>query len=73
MFYLGISDSHENQARIIRALTRKFPLEADFDIDSLALQCPLSYTGADFYAVCSDAMLAAMSRAVDSVNSSVGE
>jgi SpoVK/Ycf46/Vps4 family AAA+-type ATPase len=62
MLYLGVSDSHEAQLRILQALTRKFRLEPELDLINVAEQCPFHYTGADFYALCSDAMLKAMSR-----------
>lgn len=38
----------------------------------MAEKCPFNYTGADFYALCSDAMLKAMSRTADSIESRVG-
>ncbi|GME77403.1 unnamed protein product [Ambrosiozyma monospora] len=62
MLYLGISDTHDKQAKIIQALTRKFQLDPDVDIGSIAESCPYNFTGADFYALCSDAMLNAMTR-----------
>lgn len=62
MLYLGISDTHEKQATIIQALTRKFKTGPDFQPINVAKQCPFNYTGADFYALCSDAMLNAMIR-----------
>ncbi|EIW85301.1 AAA-domain-containing protein [Coniophora puteana RWD-64-598 SS2] len=68
MLYLGVSKSHEDQADILRALTRKFKLDTALDLDSLATRCPMNYTGADFYALCSDAMLNAMSRKVDELD-----
>ncbi|KAL1743282.1 P-loop containing nucleoside triphosphate hydrolase protein [Schizophyllum fasciatum] len=62
MLYLGVSDTHEAQLRILEALTRKFKLDPELDLHAIAEQCPFNYTGADFYALCSDAMLNAMSR-----------
>jgi len=43
-------------------LTRKFRLDEALDLRLVAERCPFNYTGADFYALCSDAMLNAMSR-----------
>jgi len=68
MLYLGVSETHEAQAKIIRALTRKFPLEPSLSIDDISLRCPFNYTGADFYALCSDALLNAMSRKAEEVD-----
>jgi peroxin-6 len=62
MLYLGVSDNHNAQLKIMQALTRKFKLAPDTDLQRLADQCPFNYTGADFYALCSDAMLKAMTR-----------
>lgn len=62
MLYLGVSETHQAQLKIIEALTRKFKLHPGLDLKSIAEACPCNYTGADFYALCSDAMLNAMSR-----------
>ncbi|XP_006458394.1 hypothetical protein AGABI2DRAFT_216898 [Agaricus bisporus var. bisporus H97] len=62
MLYLGVNQTHDAQLKIIEALTRKFKLHPDLDLSTIAQLCPLNYTGADFYALCSDAMLNAMSR-----------
>ncbi|KAJ7470448.1 P-loop containing nucleoside triphosphate hydrolase protein [Mycena latifolia] len=69
MLYLGVSDTHEAQLNILTALTRKFRLDPDLDLARLAEQCPFNYTGADFYALCSDAMLNAMSRKAEALES----
>ncbi|BFZ54887.1 peroxisomal assembly protein [Savitreella phatthalungensis] len=62
MLYLGISETDEQQLNILQALTRKFRLHPDLDLLDVARKCPFTYTGADFYALCSDAMLKAMTR-----------
>jgi len=62
MLYLGVSDSHSAQINILEALTRKFRLEPGVNLSLLAEQCPFTFSGADFYALCADAMLKAMSR-----------
>lgn len=62
MLYLGISDTHEKQAKILEALTRKFSLDPSVDMYDIACKCGFNFTGADFYALCSDAMLNAMTR-----------
>ncbi|CAG99125.1 AAA family ATPase peroxin 6 [Kluyveromyces lactis] len=68
MLYLGISDTDKKQANIIKALTRKFTLESGIDILDIAKKCPFNYTGADFYALCSDALLNAMTRVAGEVD-----
>lgn len=72
MLYLGVSDTHEAQQKIIEALTRKFKMHPDIDLRSVAELCPFNYTGADFYALCSDAMLKAMSRKAEEVDRKIG-
>lgn len=72
MLYLGVSDTHNAQLNILEALTRKFRLDPDLDLRIIADQCPFNFTGADFYALCSDAMLRAMARKVDEVDGKIG-
>lgn len=73
MLYLGVSETHEAQLTILEALTRKFRLDASLDLRQIADKCPFNYTGADFYALCSDAMLNAMSRKAMSLETTIGE
>lgn len=73
LLYLSVSTKHEEQLRIIQALTRKFRLHPSLDLANVAEKCPFNYTGADFYALCSDAMLKAMSRTADGIESRVGK
>ncbi|KAJ2757483.1 peroxisomal assembly protein [Coemansia sp. BCRC 34490] len=68
LVYLGVSETHEAQLNIIQALTRKFHLHPDLDLRNVADRCPFHYTGADFYALCSDALLKAMLRTIDEVD-----
>ncbi|KAE8179766.1 hypothetical protein CF335_g9479, partial [Tilletia laevis] len=70
MLYLSVSETHEAQLNILQALTRKFKLEPDLgnDLGVIANQCPFNLTGADFYALCSDAMLKAMTRKAGEVD-----
>lgn len=68
MLYLGISDTNEKQTKILEALTRKFKLSDDVDLVKIAEKCSFTFTGADFYALCSDSMLNAMTRAARAVD-----
>lgn len=68
MLYLGISDTDEKQTKILEALTRKFKLSDDVDLAKIAEKCSFTFTGADFYALCSDSMLNAMTRAAGEVD-----
>lgn len=71
MLYLGISDTHLKQQRILEALTRKFALDPSVDLGRVAELCPFTYTGADLYALCSDLMLNAMTRVAGTVDEKV--
>ncbi|KAF8334192.1 P-loop containing nucleoside triphosphate hydrolase protein [Cantharellus anzutake] len=73
MLYLGVSDTHEAQLNIIKAVTRKFRLDPDLDLADIAEQCPFNFTGADFYALCSDAMLRAMARKAEEVDRKIAD
>ena len=68
MLYLGISDTHEKQLTIIEALTRKFSLQPGTSLHRVAEGLPLTYTGADLYALCSDAMLKAITRQTTAID-----
>ncbi|KAK6608498.1 peroxisomal biogenesis factor 6 [Botrytis cinerea] len=69
MLYLGVSDTHEKQETILEALTRKFTLAPTLSLARVASTLPFTYTGADFYALCSDAMLKAVTRQASYVDS----
>ncbi|CCE26551.1 probable peroxin-6 [Claviceps purpurea 20.1] len=71
MLYLGVSDTHEKQQTILQALTRKFTLDPSLSLRNVAQRLPLTYTGADFYALCSDAMLKAVTRQSSAVDAKV--
>jgi peroxin-6 len=73
MLYLSVSTDHKTQHNILSALTRKFNLDPDLDLMAVAERCPFNYTGADFYALCSDAMLKAMSRTASEVDKRISE
>ncbi|KAJ9615571.1 peroxisomal assembly protein [Cladophialophora chaetospira] len=73
MLYLGVADSHDQQVTILKALTRNFTLAPDIDLVRVASHLPYTYTGADLYALCSDAMLKAITRKTRAVDERVQE
>ena len=73
LLYLGIPDTNEKQYNILKALTRKFVLSEDVDLHKIAEICPFNYTGADFYALCSDSMLNVMTPTTQCVDSKVDQ
>ena len=72
MLYLGVSTTHEAQLNILSALPRKFSLSYDVDLLGIAKTCTFNFTGADFYALCSDALLNAMSRKAEELEKETG-
>ncbi|KXS14639.1 AAA-domain-containing protein [Gonapodya prolifera JEL478] len=68
LLYLGVSRDHDRQYQIIKALTRKFRLHPSLNLRTIANRCPFNFTGADFYALCSDAMLKAMVRKISEID-----
>ena len=73
MLYLGVPDSNEAQMNVVRALTRKFRLHPALSLPQVVSKCPFNFTGADFYALCSDAMLVAMSRQAEQIDKMICE
>ncbi|KND92208.1 Peroxisomal biogenesis factor 6 [Tolypocladium ophioglossoides CBS 100239] len=71
MLYLGVSDTHDKQLTILEALTRKFILHPSVSLKAVSERLPFTYTGADFYALCSDAMLKAVTRQAAGVDAKV--
>lgn len=64
LVYLGVSEEVSVKHNILKAITRKFKLSEDVDLLDLAKRCPSNLTGADLYALCSDAMLASMRKKI---------
>nr|CCC90697.1 putative peroxisome assembly protein [Trypanosoma congolense IL3000] len=58
--YLGIPSTRSEQLVALKALTRKFDLAEDVDLEALLQPMSLEYTGADLFALCSDAMMFAV-------------
>lgn len=73
MLYLSVPETHAAQRDVLAALTRKFTLDPDLSLDALSQQLPFTYTGADLYALCADAMLNSMSRVAAAVDAKVVE
>lgn len=53
----NINGSTKEYVNVLRALTRKFLLADDIDFSSIAKSIPRGCTGADIYALCSDAWM----------------
>ncbi|KAF2452461.1 hypothetical protein BDY21DRAFT_256838, partial [Lineolata rhizophorae] len=73
MLFLGVADTHDKQRTILEALTRKFTLDPSLSLARIAASLPFTYTGADLYALCSDAMLKAITRQATHVDEKVAQ
>ena len=71
MLFLGVSNTHDKQLTILEALTRKFTLHPQMSLRRVAETLPFTYTGADLYALCSDAMLKAITRRASAVDDKI--
>ena len=69
LVYIGPPEAKEDQAKILKALTRKFKLTPDLSLANVVDTLPsnLSLTGADFYALTVDAMMAAIAREIEQI------
>ena len=62
LLYVGVAEDEVSKLRVLQALTRKFRLSKHVDLKSVARECAPTYTGADLYALCADAWMAALKR-----------
>lgn len=70
---MGVCEDIHTKVRLLQALTRKFILDDDIDLAYIAELCPQNLTGADFYALCSDAMLKSISASISSIDQELAE
>uniref|UniRef100_A0A8V5G3P5 Peroxisomal ATPase PEX6 n=1 Tax=Melopsittacus undulatus TaxID=13146 RepID=A0A8V5G3P5_MELUD len=65
LVYVGINEDRESQLQVLSAVTRKFQLDPSVNLTTVLEKCPAQLTGADMYALCSDAMMCAVKRKVE--------
>lgn len=68
LLYLGICNKKSAQLKVLRAQTRKFTLAKDTDLNAVVEHCPINFTGADFYALSSSALAAALKDRVEALD-----
>ncbi|GET87359.1 peroxisome assembly protein, putative [Leishmania tarentolae] len=69
--YLGIPSTREEQLFALKALTRKFDMDANVDLSAVLEPLDFAYTGADLFALCSDAMMFAVEDALEQVHQQI--
>lgn len=67
LLYLGINQDVNQKAQILKALTRKLHVCPNVNLQEIAELCPTNLTGADMYALCSDAHVIAVAEEVDNL------
>lgn len=65
LVYVGINEDRESQLQVLGAITRRFNLDPSVNLTTILEKCPAQLTGADIYALCSDAMMCAVKRKVE--------
>ncbi|XP_009405393.2 peroxisomal ATPase PEX6 [Musa acuminata AAA Group] len=66
LLYVGVNTDASYRERVLKALTRKFKLDKNVSLFSVARKCPPNFTGADMYALCADAWFHAAKRKTSS-------
>ncbi|XP_064484978.1 peroxisomal ATPase PEX6-like [Ornithodoros turicata] len=73
LLYVGIPEDKISQLKILKALTRKFNLSKDLDLEEVVQKCPPNLTGADLYSLCSGAMANATRKHIELLEAGVAE
>ncbi|KAE9097388.1 hypothetical protein PF007_g16634 [Phytophthora fragariae] len=68
LLYLGICNERSAQLKVLKAQTRKFTLAEDANLEAVIEHCPTNFTGADFYALSSSALAAALKDRVEALD-----
>ncbi|XP_041641110.1 peroxisome assembly factor 2 [Cheilinus undulatus] len=68
LVYVGINEDRESQLLVLQAVLRKFQLDETVKLQEVVDQCPIHMTGADLYALCSDAMTVAIKRKISLIS-----
>ena len=71
LLYVGVAEDSNSKLKVLQALTRKFVMEDEIDLGIVAEKCPPTFTGADMYALSSDAWMTALKRTVAQVRPSL--
>ncbi|XP_048843762.1 peroxisome assembly factor 2 isoform X2 [Brienomyrus brachyistius] len=64
LVYVGINEDRQSQLQVLQAIAREFKMEPCVSLVDIVERCPPQLTGADMYALCSDAMTLAIKRKI---------
>jgi peroxin-6 len=73
MIYLGVAKTVEEKVKIMQAQMRALVMSPDVNLDSIASQLPMNFTGADFSALTSEAYMIAVKERIDQVETEMRE
>ncbi|XP_035206685.1 peroxisome assembly factor 2-like isoform X2 [Stegodyphus dumicola] len=65
LLYVGIPEDKRSKMSILKALTRKIPLAKDVSLEKVIEKCPKYLSGADFYSLCSNAVIKRVEKNVE--------
>ncbi|KAJ4944474.1 hypothetical protein JOQ06_013017 [Pogonophryne albipinna] len=68
LVYVGMNEDRGSQLQVLQAILRKFQVDSAVDLQQVVDRCPDHMTGADLYALCSDAMTAAIKRKISLID-----
>nr|XP_023686088.1 peroxisome biogenesis factor 6 isoform X2 [Paramormyrops kingsleyae] len=67
LVYVGINEDRQSQLQVLQAIAREFKMEPCVSLVDIVERCPPQLTGADMYALCSDAMTLAIKRKINCI------
>ncbi|KAK4307677.1 hypothetical protein Pmani_020571 [Petrolisthes manimaculis] len=73
MVFLGVCEDRAGQVKILKAVTSKMPLAPSVSLHHISRLLPLTLTGADLHALCSDALYSALRRTISHISTRNGE
>ncbi|KAK7127235.1 hypothetical protein R3I94_018425 [Phoxinus phoxinus] len=71
LVYVGVNEDRESQLQVLKAILRKFEVDPGVCLSEVVESCPPQLTGADLYALCSDAMMCAIKRKISLITEGV--
>ncbi|XP_076815672.1 peroxisomal ATPase PEX6-like isoform X2 [Clavelina lepadiformis] len=64
LIYVGISENQVDKVKVLKAQTRKLHLAPEVNFDEVVKVCPANMTGADFYALTTEAAMNSVRRRI---------
>ncbi|KAK7068066.1 peroxisomal assembly protein [Halocaridina rubra] len=68
LVFLGVCEDRSSQIKILQAVATKVPLAEDVSLERVVKMLPLTLTGADIYALCTDALYSALQRTTQQIS-----